>query len=70
MTDFYNHFDDTGYTFDKEEKGIALWYKIVGEKDVAIKVEAEVEITIENFLCIASEIDLFEDCIPFTYDTK
>lgn len=28
------------------------------------------DITIENFLCIASEIDLFEDYIPFTYGTK
>jgi len=38
MTEFYDHFYDTGYAFDKEEKGISLWYKIVGGKDVAIKV--------------------------------
>jgi hypothetical protein len=70
MVEFYENFHGTGYTFDKEEKGISLWYKIIGEKDVAIKVEAEIDITIENFLCIASEIDLFEDYIPFTYGTK
>ena len=38
MDDFYNHFYDEGYTFDKEDKGVKLWYKIIGEKDVAIKV--------------------------------
>jgi hypothetical protein len=38
MSEFYEHFYDTGYTFDKEEKGINLWYKIIGQKDVAIKV--------------------------------
>ncbi len=42
MAEFYQHFYDTGYTFDKEEKGKSLWYKIIGQKDVAIKVEAEV----------------------------
>lgn len=40
MNFFFERFNDTGYTFDKEEKGISLWYKIVGGKDVAIKVEA------------------------------
>ncbi len=70
MAMFYERFSDAGYTFDKEEKGISLWYKIIGGKDVAIKVEAEIDITIENFLCIASEIDLFEDYIPFSYGTR
>lgn len=70
MKDNYEHFYDTGYTFTKEDKGILLWFKIIGEKDVAIKVQAEVDITIENFLCIASEIDLFEEYMAFAYDTK
>ena len=33
-------------------------------------MEAELDISIERFLCIVSEIDLFGNFVPFAYDTK
>ena len=48
-----------------------MYYKINEEtKDVAVRVEADLDISIENFLCIVSEVDLFQEFVPFAYDTK
>ena len=48
-----------------------MYYKINEEtKDVAVRVEADLDISIENFLCIVSEVDLFQEFVPFAYYTK
>lgn len=71
MTYNYQFFHEPGYVADKEEKGVKMLYKIYEEvKEVAVRVEAELDICLENFMCIVSEIDLFQEYIPFTYDTK
>ena len=71
MTSYYQYFDEPGYEFDKSEKGISMYYKVYDDtKEVAVRVEAELEISIEHFMCIVSEIDLYEEIIPFAYDTK
>jgi hypothetical protein len=71
MTFNYQFFNEPGYQHDKSENGVDLFYKIYEEKkEVAVRVEAELEISLENFMCIVSEIDLFQEYIPFSYDTK
>lgn len=48
-----------------------MYYKINDEtKEVSVRVEAELDVSIENFLCIVSEVDLFQEYVPFAYDTK
>ncbi len=48
-----------------------MHYKIMEKKNlVAIQVESEVDLTIEKFLCIASEIELYDKYIPFNYETS
>lgn len=47
-----------------------MYYKIIEKENlVAIQVESEVDITIEKFLCIASEIELYDKYVPFNYET-
>jgi hypothetical protein len=67
----YQYFDEPDYIFDKKEKGVTMHYKVYEKtRQVAIRIEAEVDISIENFMCIVSEIDLFQEYIPFAYETK
>ena len=48
-----------------------MYYKIQeAKKEVAVRIEAELDISIDRFLCIATEIDLMQDFVPFAYDTK
>ena len=71
MTHHYEYFNEPGYEFDKTEKGVSMYYKINDDtKEVAVRVEAELEVPIEHFLCIVSEVDLFQEYVPFAYDTK
>lgn len=68
MTHYYQFFNEPGYTFDKAEKGVSMYYKIHEDtKEVAVRVEAELDISIEKFLCIVSEVDLFQEFVPFAY---
>lgn len=68
MTHYYQFFEEPGYIFDKEEKGVQMLYKVYEDSnEVSVRVEAELDISIEVFLCIVSEIDLFEKYIPFSY---
>ena len=40
MIDFYQQFDQEGWIFDKEEKGITLEYKMFEEeKQIAIRIQ-------------------------------
>lgn len=60
MTHYYQFFEEPGYIFDKEEKGVQMLYKVYEDSnEVSVRVEAELDISIEVFLCIVSEIDLF-----------
>jgi hypothetical protein len=71
ISHFYQFFDEPGYIFDKEKDGVRMYYKIFEEKkEVAVRVEAELSISLERFLCIVSEVDLFEKFVPFAYDTR
>lgn len=71
MTHYYQFFSEPGYVFDKEDDGVTMYYKIVEEtKEVAVRIQTELSISIENFLCIVSEVDLFEEFVPFAYGTK
>jgi hypothetical protein len=48
-----------------------MFYRVYEDtKQVAVRVEAELEVPIEHFLCKVSEVDLFQEYVPFAYDTK
>lgn len=71
MMSFYKQFDMEGWIKDKEEKGVTLEYKIFEEeKQIAIRIQSEFSVKIENFLAILSEMDLFGNYVPFCYDSK
>lgn len=78
MTKFYAEFDQGGWVFDKESKGIRLEYKIYEEvsiilrqeKQIAILISGQFDIEVEHFIAIISEIDLMGDYVPFCYDSK
>lgn len=41
MNHYYQFFNEPGYTLDKEEKGVSMYYKLYEEtKEVAVRVEA------------------------------
>jgi hypothetical protein len=55
MTYYYQFFGEPGFILDKEEKGIEMSYKIHEDSNqVSVRVEAEVDIPIDVFLCIVS----------------
>lgn len=67
----YIFFEENGYVFDKEEDGIKMYTRISQKtKEAAIRAEAEIDISIDKFVCLVSEIDLFYKLLPFSYDTK
>ena len=71
MTYYYQFFDEPGYILDKQDQNVRMYYKMNEQKkEVSVKVDAELDISIEVFVSIVSEIDLFQDYIPFSYDTK
>ena len=71
MTHFYEYFNEPNYIFDKTEKGVSMYYKINDQtKEVSVRVEAELDVPIQHFLCIVSQVDLFQQYVPFAYDTK
>lgn len=48
-----------------------MFYKISDEtKEVSVRVESEIDISIDVFMSIVTEIDLFQEYVPFSYDTK
>lgn len=68
---FYRQFDLEGWVADKEEKGVKLEYKLFEEeKQIAIRITSEFDVSIENFLAILCEMDLFGNYVPFCYDSK
>lgn len=39
MTYYYQFFNEPGYTFDKEEDGVSMYYKVVEDiKEVSIRI--------------------------------
>lgn len=71
MIGFYRQFDQEGWIMDLDENGVTLEYKIFEEdKQIAIRIVSEFDITIVNFLAILCEMDLFGKYVPFCYDTK
>ena len=71
MIDFYKQFDSEGWIFDKQEKGVKLQYKMYEEeKQIAIKIEGQFDVPVENFLAIVCEIELMGDYVPFCFDSR
>lgn len=71
MINFYKQFDQEGWEVDKQENGTVLEYKLFEqEKQVGVRVTAEVNVPIDHFLAILSEIDLFQKYVPFVYGSK
>ncbi len=71
MKFYYKYFDLTGYKLDKKEDNITMHYKIMEKENlVAIQVQSEVNVSMERFLAIASQIELYDKYVPFNYETK